>query len=99
MNRIRMVAPSISVALAFSCVAFGEDKKDKADGSKEVSVVPYDSKTQGALQVKSVTKKSGDWFAVLRDGKSTLANNPLLDSSVELRPATMWSASIAPTER
>jgi hypothetical protein len=52
-------------------------------------VVPYDSETRGALQVKGVRAESSGWFDVLRDGKGILAAaQPLLNSTVELAPAT-----------
>src|SRR5262245_28092431 len=69
----------------------GQDKdKDKpADAPKEESDVPYDSKTHGALQVKSVSDKPTDWFDVLQNGKRAYSGNPkLLNSTVELAPGT-----------
>jgi hypothetical protein len=61
--------------------------KDKADPPKEVSSVPHDSKTHGAVQVRSVNPRPVDWFIVLKGDKQVdLGNPPLLDSTVELAP-------------
>jgi len=65
----------------------GADKAKPADDVKEESVVPYDSKTNGALQVMTVAKDTGEWFGVQKDGKSVLSGAPpLLNSTVELAP-------------
>ena len=48
---------------------------------------PHDSKTRGALQVRSVGAKPADWFDVLKDGKRAFPGGPkLLNSTVELAP-------------
>src|SRR5439155_15007054 len=63
------------------------DKKKPAEAPKEDSVVAYDSKTHGALQVKSVGAKPVDFFDVLQNGKRAFAGNPkLLNSTLELAP-------------
>jgi len=68
-------------------VRAGDDKEKSADPPKEVNVVAYDSKTQGALQVKVANDKTGDWSDVLKDDKRAISGNPpLLGSTVELAP-------------
>src|SRR5947209_20307725 len=78
------------VLLAFTAghVALaGGDKGKPADAPKEESVVPHDSKTHGALQVKSVVEKTSDWFDVLQNGKRAFGGNPpLLNKTIELAP-------------
>ncbi len=66
-----------------------EPKEKPTEAPKEESVVAYDSKTHGALQVKSVGDKPVDWFDVLQNGKRAIDGNPrLLNSTVELPPGT-----------
>lgn len=78
------------LGLAAGHTALADEEKGKpAEAPKEESVVPYDSKTHGALQVKSVGPKPVDWFDVLRDGKRAIPGNPkLLNGMVELPPGT-----------
>jgi hypothetical protein len=65
----------------------GQDKKKPADDPKEESVVAYDSKTHGALQVMTANDKPRDWFDVLKDDKRAISGNPpLLGSTIELAP-------------
>lgn len=65
----------------------GQDKEKPAEAPKEESVVAYDSKTHGALEVKSVGAKPVDWFDVLQNGKRAFAGNPrLLNNTLELAP-------------
>ncbi len=53
----------------------------------EQSVVRHDRADVGALEVKALDPKSGDWFDVLRDGKRAFSGNPrLLNSTIELPP-------------
>src|SRR5438309_1393667 len=52
------------------------DKGKPAEAPKEESVVPHDSKTHGALQVKSVVEKTSDWFDVRQNGKRAFDGNP-----------------------
>jgi hypothetical protein len=62
-------------------------KKKPAEALQEKSVVDYDSKTHGALQVKSASKNPGDWFDVLQNGKRAFKGpEPLLNSTLELAP-------------
>ncbi|MEX2142781.1 MAG: hypothetical protein WD894_26230 [Pirellulales bacterium] len=62
-------------------------KQKGADEPKEVSVVDYESKSHGALQVKSASKKPGNWFDVLQGGKRAFkGSEPLLDSTLDLPP-------------
>jgi hypothetical protein len=67
-----------------------DDEKKKADDEpKEESVVDYDSKTHGALQVKSVSEKPVDYFDVLKNGKRAFSGNPkLLNGTLKLEPGT-----------
>ena len=68
---------------------FSQDKKKPAEAPKEDSVVAYDSKTHGALQVKSVGAQPVDFFDVLQNGKRAFAGNPkLLNSTLELEGDT-----------
>lgn len=77
----------------------GEDKDKPAEAPKEESVVPYASKTLGALQVKTVSEDSGEWFDVLQDGKRAVSDGPpLLNSTVELAPGA-YVVSVNRTER
>src|SRR5262245_22772909 len=65
----------------------GEDKKKPAEALKEDSVVAYESKTHGALQVRSLNAKPVDWFDVLQNGKRAFSGNPrLLNGTLELAP-------------
>ena len=76
------------LAMAAGQVALsGGDKKKPAEAPKEESVVAYDSKTKGALQVKVDSKDPVDSFDILQDGKRALKGNPkLLNGTVELAP-------------
>jgi hypothetical protein len=65
----------------------GEDKEKPVEVPKEQSVVEYDSKTHGAVQVKSVSEEPTDSFDVLRDGKRAFDGNPkLLNGTLKLAP-------------
>ena len=67
--------------------------------AKEERVASYDSKTHGALQVKSVGEKTSDWFDVLQNGKRAFAGNPpLLNETIELAPGA-YVVSVNRTER
>ena len=67
----------------------GEGKEKPAESPKEQSVVDYDSKTYGAVQVKSASEKPGDSFNVRQDGKRDFMGPPeLLNSTLELAPGT-----------
>ncbi len=67
----------------------GGDKEKPAADPKEESVVPYDSKTNGAVQVMTITKGSGTWFTVEQNGKSAYPSAPpLLNNTLELAPGT-----------
>jgi hypothetical protein len=77
--------------------AGGEDKR--AEAPQEETVVAYDSKTTGALQVKTVSEKTGEWFDVLQNGKGAVAGAPpKLNSTVELVPGA-YVVSVNRTER
>src|SRR5439155_1260197 len=67
----------------------GGDKEKSNEAPKEESTVAHDSKTRGALQVKSVGARPSDWFDVLQNGKRAIPGNPtLLNGTVELAPGT-----------
>jgi hypothetical protein len=77
----------------------GEDKGKPAEPPKEKSVVPHESKTHGALQVKCVGEKTSDWFDVLQKGKRAFDGNPpLLNKTIELAPGA-YVVSVNRTER
>ena len=77
----------------------GGDKGKPAEAPKEESVVPHESKTHGALQVKSVGEKTSDWFDVLQNGKRAFGGNPpLLNETIELAPGA-YVVSVNRTER
>ena len=66
----------------------GEDKKKPDEAPQEQTVVDYDSKTHGAVQVKSVNKEPTNSFDVLRDGKALGDNPKLLNGTWKLEPGT-----------
>lgn len=77
----------------------GERKGKPAEAPPEESVVPYPSRTHGALQVLSVSAKPADWFDVLQKGKRALAGNPpRLNSTLELAPGA-YLVSVNRTQR
>ena len=77
----------------------GGDKEKPAADPKEESAVPYDSKTNGAVQVMTITKGSGAWFDVEQNGKRPFPNAPtLLNSTLELAPGT-YMVSVNNTHR
>jgi hypothetical protein len=83
-------------AFGFALFAFGagytasaDDKKEPpAEAVKEESVVAYDSKTLGAVEVKTLTEKTKDWFAVEQNGKRVTSSTtpPRLNTTIELMP-------------
>jgi hypothetical protein len=64
----------------------GGDKKQPVEDPKELTVVAYDSKTHGAVQVKSASANPGDWFQVFKNGKNVFSNPELLNGRRELAP-------------
>ncbi|HEY8504497.1 MAG TPA: hypothetical protein VIL46_07935 [Gemmataceae bacterium] len=78
----------LTLAAGAAARAAGEEK-EAPDAPKEQSVVPYDSKTHGALRVTGIGKQAGDYFEVLRDGKPAYPGSPpLLNNTLELAPGT-----------
>ena len=73
-----------------SVTTTGEPQPAAVDSAKSVeaeSVVPYERKDLGALEVKSIDANPVDWFDVQRDGERAYPGNPpLLNSSIELAP-------------
>ena len=66
-----------------------EDKKKPAEAPKEQTAVDFDSKTHGAVQVKSASEKPGDSFNVIPEGKKEFLGPPeILDGTRELAPGT-----------
>jgi hypothetical protein len=88
------------LAFAASHAPLGAADKDKpADAPKEESVVPYDSKTHGALQVNAVSEKTAEWFDVYQNGKRAVpAAPPKLNTTIELAPGA-YVVSVNRTER
>jgi hypothetical protein len=96
----------LTVAFGLADVA-GQDTKKPADGPKkqpveepkELSVVDYESKTRGALQVMSVEKNPGDWFDVRQNGKRAFPGvEPRLNGTLELPPGA-YVVIVNKTER
>ena len=82
-------SPSVLVFVLAAGWAVSADKEKEKDPPAEASVVAYESKTKGAVQVRSVDPEPVHWFDVFKDGKRALSGNPpLLDSTVELDPGT-----------
>lgn len=66
-----------------------EKNKKPAEAPKEQTVVDYDSKTHGAVQVKSASEKPGDSFNVLPQGEKDFLGAPeILDGTRVLAPGT-----------
>jgi hypothetical protein len=64
-------------------------KEKPAEAPEELTVVDYDSKTHGAVQVKSASEKPGDSFNVLPAGKKDFLGQPeILGGTRELTPGT-----------
>ena len=76
------------LAIAFGNAPLdGQDKEKPAEAAKEETVEAYDSKTNGAIEVKVDNKKPTDSFDVLQDGKRVFKGNPkLLNTTLELPP-------------
>jgi len=91
-----------SALLVFTASLAGhaaEDKDKPSETPKEESVVTYDSKAHGALQVKTVSQKTAHWFNVEQNGKAAYpAAAPLLNSTIELAPGE-YLVSVNRTER
>lgn len=82
-----LVSGLMLMTLVAGQVALGGPDKDKPAATSKDSVVAYDSKTKGALQVKVDQKDPVDSFDVLQDGKRIGNGNPkLLNGTVELAP-------------
>src|SRR5262245_65703794 len=76
-----------------------EDKAKSTEASKEESVAAYDSKTRGALQVKTVSERTSEWFVVEQNGKAAYpAAPPLLNGTLELAPGE-YLVSVNRTQR
>jgi hypothetical protein len=58
-----------------------------AEVPQEESVVPYESKTHGALQVLTIRENPSEWYSVSRNGNNAIPSAPpLLNSTVALVP-------------
>jgi hypothetical protein len=87
MRTCRRVFGLALLAFAAGAALAQGDEGKPGEAPKEESVVPHDSQTRGAVQVKSVGDKPADWFDVLKDGKRAFPGGPkLLNSTVELAP-------------
>jgi len=82
-----LIFGSAMVVFTVSLAGLAAEDKEKPEAPKEESVVAYESKTRGALQVRTVNAKSNEWFVVEKDGKRAFSGAPpLLNSSIELAP-------------
>jgi len=76
-----------------------ESKEKPAAAPNEESAVPYDSKTNGALQVMTLAKESSTWFDVQQNGKRPFSNAPpLLNNTLELAPG-IYEVTVNNTRR
>jgi hypothetical protein len=98
MNRFSFAIGCLLVTFAAGHSADEGDKDQPAEAAKEESTIPYNSKTHGALQVKSIQEKPNDWFSVLQKGKQMVSGKPRLNSTVELAPGA-YVVSVNRTER
>jgi hypothetical protein len=100
MRNCHLAAGVMLWAFAAAHAVPGEDDKAKPkDAPKEETVSPYDSTTDGALEVKAVSANPSDWFMVLQNGKQLAPlGKPKLDSTVELAPGT-YVVRVNRTER
>ena len=98
MRICHLTAGVIFWALTGTAVLGGVDDPKK-DAPKEEEVSDYKSTTNGALEVKSVSDKPADWFAVVQDKKQlSPPGNRRLNSTVELAPGT-YVVRVNKTER
>ena len=94
-----LTAAVIFWVLICSTVLGGDDPKKAKDVPKEEEVSDYNSTTSGALEVKSVSDKPVDWFAVYQNKKQlSPPGNTRLNSTVELAPGT-YVIRVNKTER
>jgi len=62
---------------------------DASEAVEAEGMVAYESETNGAVQVNSVSANPVDYFDVLKDGERAFAGNPrLLGGAVEVPPGT-----------
>lgn len=101
-SALRVLLLTIAAAHAGCAGKPTEDAAAEAPGVAEPSGVPdaseaveaegtvaYQSETNGAVQVNSVSANPVDYFDVLRDGERAFAGNPrLLGGAVEVPPGT-----------
>jgi len=98
MRTKHVVLGSTMLVFAVSLSGLAADEK-KSDAPKEESVVAFDSKTRGALEVRTVSENSNHWFRVEQNGKQAYpAAPPLLNSTIELAPGA-YSVFVNRTER
>lgn len=100
MNLLRFAFGLLFLTFAAGPAAHGGGDKGKpAEAPKEESVVPYDSKTHGALETRTVSDKTAQWFDVQKDGKRAYTGAPpVLNSMIELAPGS-YVVSVNRTER
>src|SRR5262245_65222846 len=92
MRSASVSARLVAVALVSAALAGARGAEPPA----EQTVVPYDSKALGAVQVKGDTR---DWFTVYQGNKRVGPSvPPLLNSTVELPPGT-YQILVNKTER
>jgi hypothetical protein len=101
MSLLRLLLVPV-LALTAQPGAAADDKKDKdkpAEPPKELSFAPHDSKTRGAVEVRTLTEKTGQWFRVAKGGKdATPGVPPLLNTALELDPGE-YAVIVNRTER
>ncbi|MBA4189759.1 MAG: hypothetical protein C0467_17375 [Planctomycetaceae bacterium] len=88
---MKMCVPTFGVLLLVIASGLaplaGQDKEKPAEAPKEETVEAYDSKSNGAIQVKVEKKNSTHSFDVLQDGKRVFKGAPkLLNTTLELSP-------------
>jgi len=99
LSRLRLVTVLALTALTGVTADEKKDKAPPAEPPQESSVVPHDSKTRGAVEVRTLTDKTGQWFRVVKGDKSAVPGSPkLLNSTIELEPGE-YVVAVNKTER
>lgn len=81
--------PTEDAAVEAPGVAEPSGVPDASEAVEAEGTVAYQSETNGAVQVNSVSANPVDYFDVLRDGERAFAGNPrLLGGAVEVPPGT-----------
>jgi hypothetical protein len=89
----------VSAIVVGSAVTASDEKRKPVEEPKELSVVDYDSKTHGAVQVKSASPDPVHWFDVMKNGESAINGRVRLLNGIEkLAPGT-YVVRVNRTER